>query len=217
MSYAVSWSGGKDGCFACYEALNNGYDVSYLMNFISEEHRRVRSHGIDAEIIKLQAEAVDIPLLQRATTWNGYEEAFKEAVRTLIPHHVKGVIFGDIHVQEHRDWVERVCKELGLEAVEPLWGRDPEKILFGFMDAGFEAIIVSAKLDLISREWVGHKVDRDFLIYLKENNIDLCGENGEYHTFVTYGPIFKKRVRIQKSKTARRDNHWFLETVECSL
>jgi uncharacterized protein (TIGR00290 family) len=217
VSYAISWSGGKDGCFACYEAINNGYNISHLVNFISEEHGRVRSHGIDAEIIKLQAEAIGIPLLQRAITRNGYEETFKEAMRTLIPHQVKGIIFGDIHIQGHKDWVERVCGELGIEAVEPLWGRDPEKILLDFMDAGFEAIIVSTKLNLINKEWIGHKVDREFLSYLKENNIDACGENGEYHTFVTYGPIFKKKVRIHKSKTTTRDNHWFLETTKYSL
>ncbi|UCD72541.1 MAG: diphthine--ammonia ligase [Candidatus Bathyarchaeota archaeon] len=217
MSYAASWSGGKDSCFACYEAINNEYNISHLVNFISEEDRRVRAHGMDAEIIKLQAEAIGIPLLQRATTRNGYEEAFKEALQTLIPSQVKGMIFGDIYIQEHKDWVERVCGELGIEAVEPLWGRDPEKILLDFMDAGFEAIVVSAKINLINKEWIGHKVDREFLSYLKENNIDACGEHGEYHTFVTYGPIFKKKVRIHKSKTATRDNHWFLETIEYSL
>ena len=217
MSYVVSWSGGKDCCFAYCKAMSNGYDVSHLVNFISEEHRRVRFHGTDAELIRLQAEAIGIPLLQRATTWNGYEQEFKAAVRSLTPSHIKSIIFGDIYIQEHRDWAERVCRELGIEAVEPLWGRDPEKILLDFMDAGFEAIIVSAKPDLFNKEWIRHTVDRELLRYLKENNIDVCGENGEYHTFVTNGPIFKKKVRIYKSRTAMGDNNWFLDTLEYSL
>jgi uncharacterized protein (TIGR00290 family) len=217
MSYAASWSGGKDACFACYKAINNGYNISHLVNFISEDQRRVRSHGIDPEIIKLQAEAIGIPLLQRATSRKGYEEALKEVLGTLIPSKVKGMIFGDIYLQEHKDWVERVCGELGIEAVEPLWGRDTEKILLDFMDAGFEAIVVSAKLNLIDKEWIGHKVDREFLSYLKENNLDACGEHGEYHTFVTNGPIFKKKVRIHKSKTVKGDDHWFLQTIKYSL
>jgi diphthamide synthase (EF-2-diphthine--ammonia ligase) len=85
------------------------------------------------------------------------------------------------------------------------------------MDAGFEAIIVSAKSDLIDEEWIGRKIDREFLRYLKDNNIDLCGENGEYHTFVTDGPLFKKRIEITKSKTITRDGYWFLDTIEYSL
>ncbi len=137
MSYIASWSGGKDGCFACYKAILNGYDISYLVNFISKEYRRVRFHGTEAKLIQLQAEAINIPLLQRETTSNGYEQEFKEAVKSLIPKGVEGMIFGDVYLQEHRDWVDRVCKELGIEAIQPLWGRNPEKILLEFIDAGF--------------------------------------------------------------------------------
>jgi len=83
------------------------------------------------------AKAINIPLLQRETTSNGYEQEFKEAVKSLIPKGVEGMIFGDVYLQEHRDWVDRVCKELGIEAIQPLWGRNPEKILLEFIDAGF--------------------------------------------------------------------------------
>jgi uncharacterized protein (TIGR00290 family) len=217
MPYIASWSGGKDSCFAFYQAILNGYDISYLVNFISKEYKRVSFHGTEAKLIQLQSEAIRIPLLQKETTWNGYENEFKEAVKSLIPNGVQGTVFGDIYLQEHRDWVERVCGELGIEAMEPLWGKEPEKILHDFMDAGFEAIIVSAKSDLIDEEWIGRKIDREFLRYLKDNNIDLCGENGEYHTFVTDGPLFKKKIEITKSKTITRDGYWFLDTIEYSL
>jgi len=217
MNYAVSWSGGKDGCLACFRAMRSGYTISHLVNFISKEHGKVSFHRIEPELIRLQAEAIGIPLLQKETTWEGYEQEFKEAVRSLIPNDVKGMIFGDIYIQEHRDWVERVCGELGIEAVEPLWGSDPEKILTDFIDAGFEAIVVTAKPDLFGSEWIGHTVDREFLRYLRERKIDICGENGEYHTFVTYGPLFKKRIRIYKSSAIMRDNCWFLDTAEYSF
>lgn len=217
MSYIASWSGGKDSCFACYEAICKGYNISYLVNFISREYKRVSFHGTEAKLIKLQAEAVDIPLLQKETTWNGYEQEFKDAVRSLIPYGVTGMVFGDIYLQEHKDWVERVCGKLGIEATEPLWGKEPEKILFDFINAGFEAIIVSAKSDLFREKWIGHKVDRKFLRYLKENKIDVCGENGEYHTFVTGGPMFKKQIKINKSRSIIRDGYWLLDTIEYSF
>lgn len=217
MSYIASWSGGKDSCFACYEAICRGYNISCLVNFISKEYKRVSFHGTEAKLIRLQAKAIDIPLLQKETTWNGYEQEFKDAVRGLIPYGITGIVFGDIYLQEHKDWVERVCEELGIEAIEPLWGKEPEKILLDFIDAGFEAIIVSAKSDLFSEEWIGRKVDREFLRYLKENETDICGENGEYHTFVTGGPMFKKKIKINKSRSIMRDSYWFLDTLEYSL
>ncbi len=217
MRYIGSWSGGKDSCFACYRAMCRGYDISYLVNFISKEYKRVSFHGTEDRLIQLQAEALGIPLLQKETTGNGYEQEFKEAVQSLIPKGIKGMIFGDIYLQEHKDWVERVCGELGIEAVEPLWGEEPEKILLEFIDAGFEAIIVSAKADLFGKEWIGQKVDRDFFKYVKENSIDICGENGEYHTLVVNGPVFKRKIRITESKSITRDGYWFLDTVEYSL
>jgi len=217
MSYISSWSGGKDSCFACYKAICEGYNVSYLLNFISKEYKRVSFHGTEAKLIQLQAEAIGIPLLQKETTWNGYEQEFKDAVKSLIPDGVTGMVFGDIYLEEHKDWVDRVCGELGIEAIEPLWGQDPERSLLDFIDAGFEATIVSAKSELFDDKWMGQKLDREFLSYLKDNNIDLCGENGEYHTFVTAGPMFNKKIKITKSQPITRDGYWFLDTIEYSL
>jgi len=217
MSYICSWSGGKDSCFACYRAMRLGYNVSYLLNFISKEYKRVSFHGTEAKLIDLQEEALGMPLLQKETAGEGYEQEFKEAVRSLIPNGITGMIFGDIYLQEHRDWVERVCGELGIEAIEPLWGQKPEQILIDFIDGGFEAIIVSAKKELFDKRWIGRKVDREFLGYLKENGIDICGENGEYHSLVLDGPIFKKRIRITESRPIIRKGYWFLDTLHYSL
>jgi uncharacterized protein (TIGR00290 family) len=213
MSYITSWSGGKDSCLACHKAITNGFNVSYLVNLISKEYRRVSFHGTEAKLIQLQAEAVDIPLLQKETTWDGYEHEFKESVRHLISSGVKGMIFGDIYLEEHRNWVDRICGELGIKAIEPLWGSTPEEVLIEFIDEGFEALIVSVNSSLFDKKWVGRKVDKDFLRYLKANNIDVCGENGEYHTFVIDGPIFKKKIEIIKSRVIKREDRWFLDTI----
>lgn len=217
MSYLASWSGGKDGCFACYEAIRQGYKVSHLVNFIAQESQRVRFHGTEAKLIQLQSQALGIPLLQKETTWGGYEQEFKEAVRSLVPNGIEGMVFGDIYLQEHRDWVERVCGEIGIEAVEPLWGRKTEKVVSDFIDAGFEAVIVSAKSDLIDKKWLGHRVDKDFVRYLNNSGIDPCGESGEYHTVVVNGPIFGSRVEITPSRTYQRNNHWLLDISKYRL
>jgi uncharacterized protein (TIGR00290 family) len=217
MSYIASWSGGKDSCFALYKAINKGYEVSHLVNFISKEFHRVSFHGTEARLIQLQSQAIGIPLLQKETTWDGYEQEFKEAVRSLIPIGVKGMVFGDICLQEHKDWVDRVCSELGIEAIEPLWNKNTEEILSSFIEEGFKAVIVSAESDLINEGWIGRRVDRAFWAYLKRKNIDICGENGEYHTLVTDGPIFKRPIKLIKTKVIIREKHLFLDTVSYEL
>lgn len=238
--YLSSWSGGKDSCLACYKAIQSGYQISHLVNFISAEYKRVSFHGTPAELIQLQAEAIGIPLLQKEVHPDDYEPAFKEAVNQLrIANHelknpkseisnpkseIRGMVFGDIYLQEHKQWVERVCKELGIKAIEPLWGMRTEDILDEFIRNGFEAIVVSGKAATqfgaygIDREWIGHKVDEDFIKYLKTKPyIDLCGESGEYHTFVINGPIFKKRIEIKRKEVIERDTPYgkwyFLDMV----
>lgn len=215
--YIASWSGGKDSCFACYLALGQGYKISHLVNFISQEFKRVSFHGTEKRLVQLQSQAIGIPVLQKETTPDGYEREFKEAVRSLLPSGIKGMVFGDIYNDEHLAWVEGVCADLGIEAVEPLWGKSTDDVINQFLDAGFEAIIVSAQAKLIDADWVGRRVDRSFLEYLKAKNIDLCGENGEYHTLVVNGPLFKRRIEVMESKTIKRDNYWFLDTVKYRL
>lgn len=189
-----------------------GYEISHLLNFVSKEYNRVSFHGTEARIIRMQAEFLGTPLLQKKTTVKGYEKEFRDAVRSLLPKGVKGMVFGDIFIQGHKDWIENVCGELGLDAVEPLWGRKTEDVLSEFIDAGFEAVVASAQAKFIDREWLGRKVDREFMEYLKSKNIDVCGENGQYHTIVTDGPIFKKRIKILETRTIERDGYWFLDT-----
>jgi len=217
MSYIASWSGGKDSCFALYKAIGKGCEISHLVNFISEEFHRVSFHGTEAKLIQLQSQAMGIPLLQKETTWDGYEQEFKEAVRSLIPSGVEGMVFGDIYLQEHKDWVERVCGDLGIEAIEPLWGKSTKEILSSFIADGFEAVIVNAQSKLIDEDWIGRRVDKAFMEYLRRKNIDICGENGEYHTLVTDGPIFNRRIQLIESKTISRDNYWFLDTTRYEL
>jgi uncharacterized protein (TIGR00290 family) len=217
VSYVASWSGGKESCFACYEAIRQGYAVSHLVNFISQEHRRVRFHGTEARLIQLQAEAAGLELVQNETAAGDYEQKFKDTVRRLVSGGVEGMVFGDLYLQEHRDWVEGVCGELDIEAVEPLWGRNLEKYLLEFVDAGFEAVVIAAKAKLIGREWIGRRLDRAFLDFLKGRGIDLCGENGEYHTLVVAGPLFKRSIAVTKSEVIERDGYWFLDTVEYEL
>lgn len=215
--HICSWSGGKDSALACFRAIKSGCRIAGLVNLISEDHKRVRFHGTEAALIRCQAELAGLRLLQGETSDKDYEGGFKKAAGTFLPH-IKGMVFGDIYVDEHRQWVERVCGEMGIEAIEPLWKEDTGKLMREFLDSGFEAVIVSGMKEFIDREWIGRKIDDGFLKYLKGRpDADLCGEKGEYHTFVTAGPLFKGRIEITESEVIERDGYWFLDTKEYGI
>jgi len=221
MKVIASWSGGKDSCFACYRALARGYEVSYLLNFISREFRRVSFHGTRAHLISCQAQAIGIPLVQYTVLPDMalYEQRFKKAVSALKRKGAEGMVFGDIYLQEHRDWIERVCREVGIIPLLPLWSMTPERVLTDFVQAGFEAIVISAKADIFGEEWLGRRIDRGFLSDLKrlgqEKEVDVCGEQGEYHTLVVDGALFRKRMQVTYGVRVQRNGYWFLDIPRC--
>jgi len=218
MKVFCSWSGGKESSLACYRAILGGFDISFLLNMITEDGVRSRTHGLDSRLLVAQSEAMGIPIVQRKTTWDSYENEFKKAVSDLKNHGIAGGIFGDIDLQEHRDWVERVCKESGIEAFEPLWQNERRHLLKEFIELGFNAIVVATKPELMNHEWLGRNIDEKFINDLTAlKNIDLCGEAGEYHTFVTDGPTFKKRIEILRTKKYQHNNHWFLDIEEYKI
>ncbi len=217
----TSWSGGKDSCLACYQAMASGLKVRYLLNMITEDGRRSWTHGQSVELLQAQSQAIGIPLIQRQTTMANYETEFKDALLSLKQEGVTGGVFGDIDLEEHRQWIERICGEVALTPHLPLWGQAQEKILGSFIASGFEAVVVVAKADLFGKEWLGRKIDLDFLSHLDElretKDITPCGEAGEYHTFVTDGPLFNQRIEILETNTVLREGYWFLEILKYSL
>lgn len=214
----MSWSGGKESCLACYKAMLNGFDVSYLLNFINFRGRSM-PHQIRSELIRAQSQAIGIPLIQKRTSGKTYEQEFRNAMLQLKQLGVGIGVFGDIDIQLHRDYVEKLCgKEV--KSIWPLWEQEREKTLNEFINAGFTAIVVATKANLLGEEWLGRKIDKEFIQDLKNRQgVDLCGEWGEYHSFVTDGPFFKKRIEIlESSKNLKRytvadvkEGHWLLD------
>lgn len=205
----VSWTGGKDSCLACYGAISEGFEVSRLLNF--REIQMHGSHDINPDLLYAQAEALGIPLIQKDFT--SYEQEFKKVVRDLRDSggKIDGAVFG--HIKTHKNLVDRICEDLGLELIMPLWQRNSEQILNGLIDLGLEGILLSVKADLLGKEWLGRKIDENFIRDLKKHNpsIDPCGENGEFHTFVTDCPLFKNKIKVMESKIVLRRGYWFLE------
>ena len=217
MKVVASWSGGKDACLAMHRARSDGHDIVCLLNFISREFGRCCFHGIEAELMKRQAECLGIEMVQHAVSpdMDRYEQEFKAAVTSLRESRgVEGMVFGDIYLDEHREWVERVCSDLAIKPVEPLWHREPAELVDEFVGLGYRAVVTSARHDMFDESFVGSAVDSDMKRYLVSRRICPCGENGEFHTFVYDGPVFGKRIDITESGKISRDGfwkHWYLD------
>jgi len=209
-----SWSGGKDCTLACYRARNEGCEVSFLLNMLAEDGHRERAHGTRPFLLRLQAEALGIPIVQVKASWEGYEDKFKDAVEALKVKGVEGGIFGDIDLVEHRVWVERICSDLKIDPILPLWGYNAEDLLLDFINAGFEALVVATK---VNEDWLGRTIDRSFINELKELDFHLSGESGEYHTFVIDGPIFKRRITVREAERVHIGENWFLDITKGEL
>lgn len=195
MKVFSSWSGGKESCLACYEAIEQGLDVSYLLNFIDLQGKS-RSHGVRTDILRAQSDAISIPIVQKETTWEDYESTFKKVAGELKQENVTGGVFGDVDIKEHRDWVESVCAEVDIKPFLPLWGRGQEELMHELVDSGFKAVIIVLDKNAVNEDFLGQTIDKKFIEELKQRGISPCGESGEYHTLVIDGPIFKKSLII---------------------
>ncbi len=218
--FVVSWSGGKESTLSLYRALRGGVSVSYLMSFVSSGGRSM-SHALKVELLEAQSTALGIPLVTREVTWETYEQGFRELVNELKQRGVTGCVFGDVWLDEHKEWTERMCGELGVKPFSPLFGDSPESLLREFIELGFEAVVIVVKKECLGDEWLGRKLDQDFLIDMREardeKGVDVLGEMGEYHTFVYDGPLFGKRIEILETRRVQRDGHAYLDIVKFKL
>ena len=210
MKVVASWSGGKDSCFACYKAIQEGHDVSNLLIMMSDPSVS-NFHLIRADMLDAQSQAIGIPIVKQTTTAETYEQDFKKALLQMKAKGIEGIVTGDVFdVALHEaGWLDRICKEVGLIPVRPLWHRDTKQILEEFINDGFKATLVRVKLDLLGMDWLGKEINRKFFDdLLKLGTLDPCGEHGEFHTFVTDGPLFKKqRIEILESEKTKLNSH----------
>ncbi|MDD5116863.1 MAG: diphthine--ammonia ligase [Candidatus Omnitrophica bacterium] len=216
MKVAGLWSAGKDSCFACYKAISMGHDLSLLFNFTDPAGKNSLSHGLSAPLILKQAQLSGIPMVQKAMPQAGesYRKEFKALIRDWkMKAGIAGIVFGDIYLKEHKEWIDAVCRQADIEPIMPLWGRDTKELILEIIDSGFKAVVVAVKADILGKEWLGRIIDREFIEELKPG-IDPCGEKGEFHTLVVDGPMFKEPIKILEAQPVLRENlgkHWFLD------
>jgi len=212
MHTLVSWSGGKDACYALMKAVDAGYRPAALLNVMNETGQRSRSHGLPADVLQQQAAALQLPLHLIESSWQDYEQKFVAALHDLrIQYDLSSVVFGDIDLQEHRNWEEKVTAAAGMQAVLPLWQQPRTKLLPEMLDAGIEAMIVSCN-SIMGPSFPGRLLSREMIPELEKLGVDPCGENGEYHSLVLNCPLFKQRVEYNIENRREHDGYWFLAT-----
>jgi uncharacterized protein (TIGR00290 family) len=207
VKVVASWSGGKDSAFALYLAQQQGYEVVNILTMMMSEEKS-NFHMIRSDILDAQADAAGIPLIKRQTSNETYETDFKAVLTELKAKGVEGLITGDIYeVAGHEEgWLNRVCREMGLKPIKPLWMGDTKQIYLDYLKAGFKATVVRTVLSKLGEEWLGRELNKQFYDdILKLGNIDPCGEGGEYHTVVTDGPYFKKKIEILETQKHKLD------------
>ena len=186
-----SWSGGKDSMLALHRALDSGYRVELLLAMFDEDGERSRSHGLSPHLLRAQAQALGIPLVMRRASWATYEAEFIAATTDFAAMGFKYGLFGDIDLEPHRAWEEKVCGAAGIEAVLPLWQEPRRRLVDEFLALDYRARVVCTNGRWLDGSFCGRLFDAAFLNDLPPA-VDACGENGEFHTFVFDGPRFAR-------------------------
>lgn len=214
MPYALMTSGGKDSTLALDRARRDGLEIGHLVNIYEGSTGRVRFHGVRHELIRRQAEALGIELLSAHTTPDDFESVFLDTLKALVARDAEGVIFGNIHLADVRAWYEERVRGAGLEHIEPLWGDPPVEIAWEVIERGYRAVVVSVDLARRAAPFLGREFDADLLTEIATtDDLDPCGERGEYHTFVFDGPEFREPVGFARGEVVELDGHRFLELV----
>lgn len=195
-TYTVFFSGGKDSMLALDRSIREGRKIATLVTLYDEASQRVRFHGVPISLMRAQSEALGIPIALYPTTPATFEQVYMAALADLCRDGVRGLIFGDIHLADVRAWYEDRARAAALAHLEPLWGETPMSLAAEVVARGYEAIITCVEDKTADQRWLGQRLDAPLLNTFAAAGIDICGEHGEYHTFVVDGPLFKRRINI---------------------
>jgi uncharacterized protein (TIGR00290 family) len=207
MKSFLNWSGGKDSAWCLYKAREEDVAPAALVTSVNGEQGRVSMHGVRRELLERQAEAVGLPLytveLPEEPSMDDYEQEISRSNQSLKQHGFTHALSGDLFLQDLKEYRQRLYAKDGIGCVFPLWKTDTRELLHQFIASGFKAIIVCVNPALLDPGFCGRLLDHQFLQDLP-SSVDPCGENGEYHSFVFDGPLFRFPVPFQKGETVTR-------------
>ncbi|HEU4553339.1 MAG TPA: ATP-binding protein [Chitinophaga sp.] len=230
MPAFMNWSSGKDACFALWNLQQQGlYDVRYLFTTLNAGFNRVSMHGVRETLLEEQARQINIPLkkayLQEQASLQDYNALMQAQMAGMLQEGIQHAVFGDLFLEDLRQYREGQLALMGMTGVFPLWQQDSRQLLLQMIKAGFKAIVVCANARYLGADFAGRIIDEQFLADLPPG-VDPCGENGEFHTFVFDGPLFTAPVAFTPGETVERtygepaaawDNRFFFKELLPSL
>jgi len=208
-----TWSGGKDSAMALYELQRtHSYEVSALLTTITEDYERISMHGVRRILLERQADSLGLSLekvfISKNTSNEEYESKMQEALIKYRATGVSSVVFGDIFLEDLRKYREDNLSKVDMKGIFPIWKRDTTELAHTFIDLGFKAVVTCVDSNVLDKKFVGRVFDEQFLSELP-STVDPCGENGEFHSFVYDGPIFRERIAFTMGDIVLRDNRFY--------
>jgi len=213
----VSWSGGKDSCMALDEILRDqSYQVGALLTTVTRDYERISMHGVRRMLLEQQAESLGLRLhkvyISRGASNEEYESRMKEVLSLYRGEGVDSIVFGDLFLEDIKKYREQFLDSLGMRGVFPIWNADTSKLIRRFIQSGYKARITCVDPKVLDISFAGRVIDEELLSELPPD-VDPCGENGEFHSFVYDGPIFKQEIRVKVGETVLRDGFYFCDLL----
>jgi uncharacterized protein (TIGR00290 family) len=212
----LCWSGGKDSAMAMHALLQKNVPIASLLTTVTETYNRISMHGVRRELLVRQAQSIGLPLhevrIPPQCVNPIYEARMEEALHIHWDAGVRTVAFGDIFLEDLRAYREKNLTRIGMTALFPIWKRDTRELIRDFHAAGFRAIAACIDPKVLDRSFAGRELDASFFRDLPPN-VDPCGENGEFHTFVFDGPIFHKPIPVRPGEIVERDSFIYCDLL----
>jgi len=213
---ALAWSGGKDSALTLWTLRRDGREPAALLTTVTESYDRISIHGVRRTLLAQQAEGVGVPLVEvtipPACSYDVYEQRLEQAFAGPGLRDIDTFAFGDLFLQDIRAYREGRLAAVGRHGVFPIWGIDTNELAHEFIDAGFEATLICVDPRKLDRSFAGRPFDGQLLADLP-SDVDPCGENGEFHTFVHAGPIFTRPIACARGEIVERDGFVFCDLI----
>lgn len=205
--FVASYSGGKDSTLAIYRAIKQGLEPVELFTTFNTDRGLSWFHSISRQLLNKISMELNISISLLETTGEQYKHNFEAYLRSAKEKGAEVCVFGDIDLDEHLQWCTERCIAAGIEAYFPLWKESRESLVYEFIDSGFKTIITVVDTSRLSENFVGKILTRQVASDIENAGADICGENGEYHTFVYDGPLFKKAVEFKTDNKIKYDKY----------
>ena len=209
----LSWSGGKDSALALYELKKTQkYEIVALLTTISQDYDRISMHGIRRVLLEQQAQSLGLALekvlISKDISDKDYDSKMGEVLARYLAGGVRFVGFGDIFLEDLRKHREENLSKIGMQGIFPLWKRDTAELAHTFINLGFKAVVSCVDSNVLDKRFVGRAFDKQFLSELP-SNVDPSGENGEFHSFVYDGPIFREKIPYELGEIVLKENRFY--------